>query len=187
MTALEFPRSDASTRQRVVVWATPEAVYDAIWSADLLSTKLARMLAGAAMAPERIAAWLRHQPPPHAPARTAHLRDMLTDDSPWVLLADEPGHGVVLGLLWTPPVGAEKRPADEFEAFAAPGFAKVTWSVSAEPFGAGHCVLTTETRTQTTDEVAARRFAWLWPLIAPFAALLRGQVLRAVKAEAERG
>ena len=180
------PHSDASTFQRIIVWKPPATVYDAFWTADLSTRPMARALADAAMVPERIGAWLRHEPPPPAPTRSARLQDLLADDSPWTLLADELGHRVVLGLLWHPPSGVEKMPADAFEAFDAPGFVKVTWSLSAEPFGAGHSLLVTEIRTRTTDELTARRFALVWPALSPFAALLRRQVLRAIKSEAER-
>jgi hypothetical protein len=46
-----LPRFDASTVQRAVVDATPEAADDAIWSADLLRTPLARILNAAAWCP----------------------------------------------------------------------------------------------------------------------------------------
>ena len=63
---------------------------------------------------------------------------MLGDDSPWILLADEADREVVLGLLWTPPAGGAKCAPADFEEFAAPGVAKVVWSLSVVPFGAGH-------------------------------------------------
>jgi len=62
----------------------------------------------------------------------------------------------------------------------------VAWSIEVMPFGAGHSVLVTRTRTQAVDPLARRRFGLTWPLIAPFARLLRGQVLHAIKAQAER-
>lgn len=180
-----LPHFDTETIQRAIVRATPQATYDAIWAADLLSTPLARALSALALWPERLAAWLRHEPPPAPGARSAHLHDLLAPGSPWRLLADEPGSEVVLGLLWTPPAGGVTCAADAFADFTAPGVAKVIWSLSVTPFGAGHALLVTRTRTYAVDEVARRRFAWTWPAISPFAALLRGQVLRAVQAEAE--
>lgn len=177
-----LPQRQESTLQRAVVWATPERTRAAIWDADLLASPLARVLTAIAMVPERIGAWIRGEPQPEADRRSARLRDMLADRSPWILLAGEP---LTLGLLWTPPAGGVKRPACEFTAFDAPGFAKVVWTLEVAPFGAGHTLLTTQTGTQTTDEIAARRFALMWPIISPFASLLRGQVLRAIKAEAE--
>jgi hypothetical protein len=177
--------SAACTRQRAFVLATPAATYAAIWKADLVSTPLARALSELAVAPVRLGAAIRGEPAPPPPQRSAHLADMLGPDSPWLLLADEPGHEVVLGLLWTPPAGAASCTPEEFSAFAIPGVAKVTWSLSVAPFGAGHTLLTSATRTTFTDAAAERRFRLLWPLMAPFAALLRNQVLRAVTREAE--
>ena len=122
---------------------------------------------------------------PAPAARSAHLQDLLAAESPWRLLADEPGSEVVLGLLWTPPAGVARCTPEAFADFAAPGVAKVAWSIAVVPFGAGHTLLITRTRTQTVDAVARRRFALLWPLISPFAALMRGQALRAIKSTAE--
>ncbi|HEY6886632.1 MAG TPA: hypothetical protein VI300_02595 [Solirubrobacter sp.] len=181
----QLPHFDAGTIQRTVVYATPQRTYDAIWSADLLHAPLARMLTRASIAIECAGARFRGTSvPPHVP-RSARLRDMLGADSPWLLLADEPGREVVLGLLWTPPAGGHTCPADEFAEYLAPGLAKVVWSISVHPFGAGHTLLATETRTFATDALAKRRFGLLWPLIAPFAALMRSQVLLAIKREAE--
>jgi hypothetical protein len=183
-TALDIllPLRGQSTLLRAIVWATPEQTRAAIWEADLLATPLARALTSAAMCPERIGAWMRHEPQPETRPRSARLHDMLSGDSPWTLLSEEP---VALGLLWTPPAGGVKRPADEFAAFDEPGFAKVVWTLEVAAFGAGHALLTTETGTETTDERATRRLALMWPLISPFALLLRRQVVRAIKAEAE--
>jgi len=180
------PHQAARTVQRVFVVATPGETYRAIWEANLLRMPLARALSAIALWPERVRARMRREPAPAKSGRSARLRDMLGPDSPWILLADEAAREVVLGLLWTPPAGGAKCAAADFEGYAAPGIAKVVWSLSVVPFGAGHCVLTTETRTEPTDAAAARRFRLVWPLISPFAALLRMQVLRAVKAHAER-
>jgi hypothetical protein len=182
---VHLPHFDASTVQRVVVRATPQATYAAIWSADLLQAPLARTLTRAAMALEHAGARVRGAAPPPAVPRSAHLRDMLDGDGPWLLLHDEPEREVVLGLLWTPPAGGHRCAPEQFAGFEAPGLAKVVWSLSAHPFGASHTLLVTETRTQATDPVASRRFGLLWPLISPFAALLRSQVLRAIKTQAE--
>ncbi len=164
------PRSDAHTRQRCFVAATPEDTYAAIWDADLLQSRLARVLSAVAS---------RTRSP-----RAARLGDMLGGASPWILLDDEPGAGVVLGLLWTPPAGATKCAGEEFAGFAAPGFAKVAWAISIHPFGASHSLLETETRTAATDSVTRRRLRVIWPFMAPFAALLRRLVMQAIAAHA---
>jgi len=181
----QLPHFDASTVQRAVVFATPQATYDAIWSVDLLDAPLARTPRRAAIALERAAARFCGTTPPQPVPRSAHLRDMLGDERPLLLLNDASGHEVVLGLLWTPPAGVHRCAPEQFADFQAPGLAKVVWSLSVYPFGAGHALLVAETRSQTTNAVAARRFRLLWTLISPFAALLRSQVLQAIKTQAE--
>jgi len=176
---------DLETTQREIVRATPGETYDAIWTADLSRTPSARALSALALWPERARAWLRHEPAPPPSSRSATLRDLLTPDSPWRLLADEPGAEVVLGLLWTPPAGVVRCAPEAFADCSARGVAKVAWSIAVMPFGAGHALLVTRTRTHAVDTLARRRLTLLWPLISPFAALLRIQVLRAIKATAE--
>lgn len=93
-------------------------------------------------------------------ARSARLGDMLAPGSPWRLLSDEP-HEVRLGLRW---LGCD-----------------VSWALSIAPAGNGS-VLT----SRSWIDGAGRRVRLLWPLIAPFAALLRHHVLRVVAREALR-
>lgn len=117
--------------------------------------------------------------------RVSRLRDVVSGDTPWTVLVDEPGSELVFGLLWSPPAGGDKRAASEWEAFAEPGFAKVAWGFSVSPHAGGGTVLTTETRTAANDAATRRRFRVMWPVIWPFAALLRRLVLQAIRAEAE--
>lgn len=181
------PDPVARTDEHVVVDVDARSAYEAIWNADLTEARLARLLSAVAVSPQRIAARLRNEPAPPSGATHAGLREALGEDGPWVLLADEPGVEVVLGLLWRPPAGGVKRPAAAFDAFAEPGFTKVAWSITVTPFGPDRSLLTTETRTAATDAATRRRFLLLWRVMAPFASLLRRQVLIAIKAEAERG
>jgi hypothetical protein len=95
---VQLPHFDAGTIQRVVIYATPQTTYDAIWSADLLRAPLARMLTRASVAVERAGARVRGTSGPRRVPRSTRLGDMLGAESPWLLLADEPGHEVVLGL-----------------------------------------------------------------------------------------
>ncbi len=76
------------------------------------------------MFPERVLAWIRHDPQPPASVRSATLDDMVAGDSPWLVLADVPGV-VVLGLLWKPPAGGARCVPGSFASFAKPGFATV--------------------------------------------------------------
>jgi hypothetical protein len=74
----------------------------------------------------------------------------------------------------------------EFAAFDDPGYTKVAFTIRAEPYGANRTLVTTETRTATTDPVSRRQFAAYWRLIGPFSALMRRLILRWVKSRVER-
>ena len=179
-----LPRHDARTVQQLIVDATPAAVYDAIWQADLLDASLARMLTAVARVPELVAARHRGERMPAADRRWG-LAQALDDDSPWILLGERPDSEVVLGLLWTPPAGGTTCAAEDFARFRRPGVAKVAWSLAVVPYGRGS-ILITETRTLALDRTARRRFRIMWPIVDPFAALARGAMMRAIARQARR-
>jgi len=56
----------------------------------------------------------------------------------WGVLAQEPGREIVLGAVtqpWKSDVKFRALPPDEFAAFDKPGFAKIAWTILAEPLG----------------------------------------------------
>jgi hypothetical protein len=171
-----LPQFDARTVQHRVVDADPAVVYDAIWEADLLSSRLARMLMAAARVPEMIVARQRGQ---HGPGGEGHWRltQAVDDDSPWILLGDRPGTEVVLGLLWTPPAGGTTCAPEAFAQFWRRGVAKVTWSLAVVPYGRGS-VLITETRTLALDRTARLRPAAEDPAARARAGAPRGRCVR---------
>jgi hypothetical protein len=179
------PRCDARTVQSAVVHADPTITYEAILNANLAASAPARGLTALALAPERLRAWLHHEPPPPRAGRESRLRDVLATDGPWTVLVEEPGSQLVLGLLWSPRAGGDKRSAAKWAAFAEPGFAKVAWGFSLAARPGGGTLLVSETRTAANDAATRRRFRVTWAVIAPFAAALRRLVLNAIRVEAE--
>jgi hypothetical protein len=106
----------------------------------------------------------------------------------WTSLApgtEEPGtEGVAFGTLTRPwrigdeaPLTVDRR---SFAGFATPGYAKVAFSIRADPDGAHRTRVTTETRVGTTDPRSRRRFAAYWVVIGPLSALIRRLILRRV-------
>jgi len=77
-------------------------------------------------------------------------------------------------------------PPDEFAAFNTPGFAKIAWTIRAEPLGLATSRFYTETRVATTDPEARKRFRRYWTLVSPGVQLIRRESLRLVRADAER-
>ena len=90
---------------------------------------------------------------------------------------------VLIGRPWSPRGGL--RPADDFVAFAEPGYAKMAVDLRARPDGDG-AVLETETRVFLTDPASRRRFAAYWLVVRPFSGLTRRLWLRAARRTAER-
>ena len=70
--------------------------------------------------------------------------------------------------------------ADNFAAFAEPGFAKLAESTLVAPYGATGCVLTAESRVSVTDEDSRRRFRRYWLAAGPFIRLMRPAIMRAL-------
>ncbi len=106
-----------------------------------------------------------------------------------MLLGEQPGHEVVLGTIgrfWRPSGGMRPFAAAEFASFREEGWAKGAWNfrVSVAPDGA--TTLSTETRVRCTDPRSRRTFRRYWRLVRPFSGLIRIEMLRAIRREAER-
>ena len=107
----------------------------------------------------------------------------------WGVLAEEPGHELVLGAVtqpWEADVHFRGLPPHEFAAFDAPGFAKIAWTIRAESLGPATSLFYTETRVATTDAEARKRFRRYWTMVSPGVRLIRRESLRLVRADAER-
>jgi len=107
----------------------------------------------------------------------------------WAVLAQEPGREIVLGAVtqpWKSDVKFRALPPDEFATFDEPGFAKIAWTIRAEPLGPTTSRFYTETRVATTDADARKRFRRYWTMVSPGVRLIRRESLRVVRADAER-
>jgi hypothetical protein len=113
----------------------------------------------------------------------------------WVLrsfsvLARRPGSELVIGGAgqpWRLAGGdmARVHGLADFHAFDRPGFAKLALSFKLEPVAGGTRVIT-ETRVDTTDPLARRRFGAYWRVIRVGSGAIRWSWLRALKRHAER-
>jgi hypothetical protein len=106
----------------------------------------------------------------------------------WRVLFEEPGH-LVMGAVtqpWKADVKFRGIPPEEFAGFREPGYAKIAWTLVAEPLTPTACVFRTETRVTTTDAEARKRFRRYWCLVSPGVLLIRREMLRLVRRDAER-
>jgi hypothetical protein len=106
----------------------------------------------------------------------------------WAVLAEIPDREVVLGAVTRPwdanPV-FRPLPPQEFAGFYEPGYAKIVWTLRADPINATESVARTETRVTTTDQAARKAFRRYWSLVSPGVEVIRWVSLRLVKREAE--
>jgi hypothetical protein len=106
----------------------------------------------------------------------------------WREIASTPGHQVVMGAVtepWQQEVRFRGLPADEFVAFCEPGHAKIAWTIEVEPAGPAASVFSTETRVVTTDPISRERFRRYWAFLSPGILIIRYEILRLVRTEAE--
>ena len=106
----------------------------------------------------------------------------------WAVLAEIPDREVVLGAVTRPwdanPV-FRPLPPQEFAGFHEPGYAKIVWTLRADPISATDSVARSETRVATTDQAARKAFRRYWSLVSPGVEVIRWVSLRLVKKEAE--
>lgn len=106
----------------------------------------------------------------------------------WGLLAETPGREMVFGAVtqpWAANVVFRALPPEEFAAFHEPGYAKIVWTIRADPLAPGESVARTETRVVTTDAESRRKFRRYWSFFSRGIVLIRWEALRLVRAEAE--
>ena len=175
---------DVAEVHACIVNGDVKATWEAIRNADLSSIPVVHSLLVLRSVPGRLRAIKSGEAAPAPPPFSF-------GDMPRVgfrLLAERPAE-IAFGFVGKPwKVGAEQPLAigpDDFAAFSDPGYAKVAFSIHAKPYGTHRTLITTETRTATTDAATRRRFAAYWKLIAPFSALIRRLILRQVTSHVE--
>ena len=107
----------------------------------------------------------------------------------WGVLAEDPGHEIVLGAItqpWQPNVSFQALPPDQFAAFQNPGYAKIVWTLDAEPTGPATSIARTVTRVETTDADSRAKFRRYWATFSPGILLIRYQALDLVRDAAQQ-
>jgi hypothetical protein len=185
-----LPRFDFVERHEVKVAAAPATAFAAVRRAELAGGPLTRSLLalralpGAVVAPRETARRFLRRGGRRLPATLGALAS-----AGFVLLGEEPDREVVLGIIgrfWTASGGVRPLVAAEFARFDEPGWAKAAWNFRVDPAD-GRATVSTETRVLCTDPRTRRAFRRYWWIIRPFSGLIRIEMLRAVRREAERG
>ncbi|HEY9514253.1 MAG TPA: hypothetical protein VIQ74_01135 [Gemmatimonadaceae bacterium] len=167
-----LPVYDVSDAVATVVDADTATTWGALLQVDLIELGRRRpavaVLGALRALPEVVSHLLHGEAPPHAP-RELRLRDAARiphGEGGWILLGERPNDEIALGLvgkLWRPViVYAEVTSAEEFRAFAEPGYAKTIYSLSVRALDERRTLLSGVMRTATTDERARDWFRRYW-------------------------
>ena len=176
-----MPEPEVAERHEIRVAAPADATFAAARELDIQRSPLVWAVFAVRTLPSR----LRGEPQFRTP------RGLLAEtlDLGWGVLAEVPNREVVVGAVtrpWEPVVRFRALPSAEFAEFDEPGFAKIVWTLSAEPLGSSASLFRTETRVRTTDRESRKRFRRYWAAFSPGILLIRLESLRLVKGEAER-
>jgi hypothetical protein len=180
-----IPEYDVVSRHETLVHARPAWVYQVAREADLGSTLLVRLLLAVRVIPGLIGNLLTSRPHARASGGTTDRR---VGRIPFTLLAEDPGHEFVFGLMgqfWKPTGGiATGVTAETFRSPPAPGTAQAMWNVRVEPTAHGSRLMT-ETRVRCADEATRRRFLRYWRVVRIGSSVTRWSMLRQLKSRAE--
>jgi hypothetical protein len=188
-TALDgiLPDSAWSNAFSTVVAAPPRAVWDALHRVTRAEMSVTRALVALRAAPARLLRRPGHlgAGDPGAPLLEQFLRSgfsVLHEDAPSSLAAG------AIGRPWRP-AGDDASVAvpdlRTFAAFSEPGYVRMALAFDLDATDEG-TRLRTETRVAPTDPGAARIFRRYWLVIRPGSALIRLDLLHAIRRRAER-
>jgi hypothetical protein len=180
-------------RQRVVVQAELEDVYAAARDLDFahaLSSPMIRGLGALRALPVRVAGRLRRRGEAGTAATEMPDDARVVNAPPFIILDEQAGTEIVFGMIGqfmraTKMEFARIRP-EEFAPFDRPGFGKVAFNLRVQPYGRGKSLLTSETRTATTDPTSRAQFRRYWCVVGPGADFIMRRLLAALKVDAER-
>lgn len=174
MFADEFlPIYDVSDSVAVVVDASPARTWDALMDVDLIDVGRRKPLVGILTVARAIPGIVRDllrgklPAPPPKRMRLRDTADMPASDGGWVLLGDEPGESIALGLVgtfWRPVIAFAQVDRQQFRDFDQPGYAKAVYELSVRQLPDGRTLLSGLMRTATTDDHARRMFRRYWTL-----------------------
>jgi len=119
----------------------------------------------------------------------AHTLVEMTKELGWVVLAEMPGHEIVMGAVtrpWEANVVFRGIPGEQFAAFNEPDYVKIVWTLCADAVSPYSSIARSETRAIATDADARRKFRWYWSRFSAGIGLIREMSMRMVKKEAER-
>ena len=170
------PHPDAVETHRIKIAASPDFVYRALWTTDLGSSLIIKLLLGLRSLP----AFVRHG----SRARNQKITLKTVIDSGFGVLSEKPGEEIVLGVtgrFWRPTGNLSPFKREDFDQPVTQGTARAVWNFRVAENGDHLTILSTETRVTCGDAASRRKFRAYWLVVRPFSGLIRILMLRAVR------
>ncbi len=177
-----MPAWDVRERHEIMVNAPAAFVFDSAQRVKLRDSPLVRGIMFARTLPS-----LLSRRAVERPLDRSLLEETLSLG--WQAIGSHPGREIVMAAVtepWKGTVTFHGMPRDAFLAFDQPGYAKIVWSLESIGLEPAAAVFLTETRVLLTSEDARRRFRRYWRLVVPGVVLIRREMLRLVRRDAER-
>ena len=185
-----LPEFDVRTSYATRIVASPARVYASLWTANFDHWRVTRTLYALRTLPSLPArprdTWRRFRDELFRKRFT--LDAMLSEG--FALLEERPSEELVLGTVgrfWRARGELCATSPTRFRAPAPSGTAKAAWNFEVGIRADGATELRTETPVLCADVATRRRFLAYWMLIRPFSALIREEMLAAVRSAAESG
>ena len=175
-----MPEYEVVERHHINVTAPADVTFAALMEMDLEDSRVIRAI----FKGRELLLGADADSAPHARGLVA-----ITQELGWGVLADVPGHEIVMGAVtqpWKANVVFRSLPPAEFAAFDEPGYVKIVWTLRADSVSDNASVARTETRVVATDAEARKKFRWYWARFSPGIVLIRELSLNLVKKDAER-
>ncbi|MFN2576503.1 MAG: hypothetical protein ABR607_02315 [Pyrinomonadaceae bacterium] len=170
------PNPDAGEIHSIVIKASRETVYEALWTAKLGNSIVIKLLLLLRSFPQIVfeRSWPRNQ--------EITLQTLI--DSGFGLLADNQPEEIVLGItgrFWRASGNLSPFDRSEFNRPVPVGFARGVWNFSLSEGREGETILGTETRIICGDSASRRKFLAYWLIVRPFSGLIRRIMLSNVR------
>lgn len=176
---------DFVERHKIVIYSSPEKVFEAIHNFDMLESKVINTLTSIRNIPQR----LNSSREPDKQELTKSSIDQITKNGSMTLLEEVENQEVVLGFVgkfWhLRPTLINLSSAADFMSFNQPNNGKVAWNLYIERNDDGTATLSTETRILCMGGRAKFLVRLYWAIIRPYSGWIRLEMLKIIKKQAE--
>lgn len=158
---------------RIFVKASSEEAWKTARHFDMGKVPWVRLLFDIRTLPERIKGKL------HEEDRRIGIDQIADNENGFHILEEKPGKEVVVGAIgkfWLLNIPFSELAPFQFKEFDDPGFGKIAWSISVEPYREGSTI-SMELRITATDESSWRKFFRYYRLIGVGSRLIRNSLM----------